>query len=119
MAWTVLTLIPMPGEVITLGGERPRTPRRGLLALAVLLAALLLASFWSVSQSRRRAVEALVPGRRAALFEQALASARAVCAAGPGLHDECVRQSEFLLEFPECREACRAFANAQLRPPSR
>lgn len=113
----------MMREVTTILRAKPSRPVRwvaiALVLLVVLSVVLVVLLLWRGTRARQRAVEALPAQTRAALFDETYASARALCSAGPGLREECARRAEFLLEFPECGDVCRAFANAQLRPPTR
>jgi hypothetical protein len=110
---------PPPGD----GGEdnifsRDRPPsagekrvRRGVVLGVVLL---VLGAVWLYLQGgENRALNAMSPVQRAALFEETRDSLRLTCLKDAGvksggrLEKRCQKQADFLTRFPECGEACR------------
>lgn len=87
--------------------------RRSMVLAATLLA---LALWWAWSAtSQRRALRALAPEARAALYESTLRSLQTACTRpDPSLDDFCQTQARLLLDLPECDAACRDLAAQQL-----
>lgn len=57
--------------------------------------------------AERRAVRALPPDERGALFEQTMRGFQDLCVPPrTGLEQHCRRQAAFLVNFPECDEPC-------------
>jgi hypothetical protein len=70
----------------------------------------------------RRAIVRMDPVERRALYDETHRNAVALCSQArseDALRDRCVESASFLLEFPECDEACHAFARAHERGPTR
>jgi hypothetical protein len=89
------------------------------MALIVAAGALLL-WIWS-QQSEKRAIQALPDAERNSLYRRTLEDLQSVCAVGHAsdLDEHCARQARFILQFPECEEACRELARRQQRIPTR
>lgn len=70
-----------------------------------------------------RTIQAMPADDRALLFDRSYAAARAICDQTrdkDAFRARCAGMSEFVLEFPECDDACRAFASQYApREPSR
>ena len=80
----------------------------------------LLLWIWS-QQSEKRAIQALPDVERAALYQRTLEDLQSVCVTSHAsdLDEHCARQGRFILQFPECDEACRELAQRQLGMPTR
>jgi cytochrome b pre-mRNA-processing protein 3 len=103
------------------GGEdniftRDRPPSSGekrvrqLVVLAVVL--LVLGAVWLYLQGgENRALNALSPAQRAALFQETRDSIRLMCLSDAGVKKafkgRCAQQADFLARFPECDAACQ------------
>lgn len=92
--------------------DRPPTRNQKRVRQAVVLAGVVvvLALVWGYLQGgENRALNALSPAQREALFQETRDSFRLLCLAdaGPRLPLRCQKQAEFLLRFSECDEACR------------
>ena len=89
----------------------PEQSKRVVRALWVVLAVLLLVAglFW-VLGTEQRAINAMEPGKRAAVFQQSFATFETLCDEYPGeaLMANCRRQARFLRHFPECDVVCRS-----------
>jgi hypothetical protein len=85
----------------------------GVFALVVL---------WiSSSGAERRAILRLSEDERGVLYHREFASFRTLCGEGrprDALEKQCRERSEFLLEFPECDEACQGVVRLQWPPSS-
>jgi cytochrome b pre-mRNA-processing protein 3 len=85
--------------------------KRVVRAVWMVLAVLLLAAglFW-VLGAEQRAINAMEPGKRAAVFQQSFATFETLCGEYPGeaLMGNCRRQARFLWHFPECDVVCRS-----------
>lgn len=88
--------------------------------VVIAAAGALLLWIWS-QQSEKRAIEALPEVERQSLYRRTLEDLQSVCAASHAsdLDEHCARQGRFILQFPECDEACRGLARRQLRMPTR
>jgi hypothetical protein len=108
----------MSSQVLTMHQRTPNELRRDSAALwaAVVLAVVAAVGFWIWrATAERRAIEALGPEERHGLFLRTEENLRSACAAPPEpLLSYCQQQASFLLEFPECGEACKAIAREQL-----
>jgi cytochrome b pre-mRNA-processing protein 3 len=89
-------------------------------AVALLLAVVV---FWPGGlAAERKALIRMPAEERRELYDETRRNAESLCA---GAHREraligrCERTAEFLQAFPECDEACVAFARAQRREPTR
>ncbi|XXF81709.1 hypothetical protein P2318_00865 [Myxococcaceae bacterium GXIMD 01537] len=93
------------------------------LALGVGLAVLVvMVGVWLwMHGSAERALSAMAPLQREALFKETRENFRANCVAGtvPEAEAKCHKQAEFLQHFPECDDACRAEVAPVLRRTSR
>jgi hypothetical protein len=89
------------------GGEKRV---RQAVVLGVVL--LVLVGVWLYLQGgENRALNALSPAQRAALFQETRDSIRLMCLGDAGvkkgLQARCAQQADFLNRFPECDEACK------------
>ena len=93
---------------------RMKPKRRRLLFGVVAFAAGAFVVLWIWGgKGDSSALRRLPPDNRAQLYQQTLAATRTLCDAArtdDALADRCASWAEFLLEFPECDDACRAFA---------
>jgi hypothetical protein len=100
----------------------PERWKRGVQAVWVVLAALLLAAglFW-VLGTEQRAIHAMAPGKRAAVFQESFATFETLCGEYPGeaLMANCRRQARFLRHFPECDVVCRSELSRYVGVPTR
>jgi phosphate/sulfate permease len=95
-----------------------RPARVRLLAWVVAAAiALAIAIAFLVAMRRptaeQRALSRMAPDERRAVYERAMENLKVLCGRGPrtdALERECTTQIEFLLQFPECDDACRSIA---------
>ena len=92
------------------------SPRGSFKALLLALAVLVAVMLWIWSQgAEQRALRDLPAAERAALYERTLANLHNVCASSDLALDEyCRDQARILRELPECDEACRELARAQV-----
>lgn len=97
-----------------------RSPRlRGLVALLAALLALF-ALYWSQYQKERSAIAELPTTERRALYDRIVRTLQTTCSnASDGLRAYCVEQSELIVLFPECDEACRILAHKHMRQATR
>lgn len=116
-------------RMATLVRQRLRVPwldrHSRLLATIVALVVAMVALVLLMTRERadeRSAVARVDPETRREIFTQTMHAARALCAQAErdrALSDRCIESAEFLLEFPECDEACVAFARAHRREATR
>ncbi|MBY0276233.1 hypothetical protein K2Z84_12880 [Candidatus Binatia bacterium] len=91
----------------------PRVPTStphllGRIAVVVVPLVLLVVWVWWLG-AERRAVRALPPAERGALFEQTMRGFADLCVPPrAGLEQHCRREASFLLNFPECDARCVA-----------
>lgn len=83
---------------------------RQLVVVGVVL--LLLGGLWLYLQGgENRALNAMSPAQRAALFQETRDSIRLMCESDAGVKKSfqarCARQADFLNRFPECDAACK------------
>lgn len=76
-------------------------------------------ALWLVGEHSKRAALVRIGGpARTAIFQRAhddlIQSCRLPEAADGLLHEHCVHQANFVLQFPECDSACERDARAQL-----
>lgn len=94
-------------------GSRPRTLARVATVLVTLLVVVLW--LWWLG-AERRAVRALPPAERAAVFAATLRELADLCAPPrAGLERHCTRQASFLMSFPECDEHCQSLTRPILQ----
>jgi cytochrome b pre-mRNA-processing protein 3 len=97
--------------------------RRVVVALAVLIAAAAWLMIWSWHQGAEdRALAALSPSERGAVYSREMAAFRALCTASIGqeeLGEHCRGRARFILKFPECDSQCQHFARGLLPGPER
>lgn len=107
---------PDGGEDNIFSRERPPTggEKRVRRALVLGVVLLVLALVWGYVQGgENRALNAMSPVQRAALFQETRDSIRLMCLTDAGvrsggkLERRCQQQADFLTRFPECDEACR------------
>lgn len=89
--------------------QAKRVFRVAWILLGVLVVLLLAGLFWMLG-AEQRAINAMEPGKRAAVFQQSFESFESLCSENPGgaLAADCQRQARFLQKFPECGGDCRA-----------
>jgi hypothetical protein len=99
---------------------------RPWLLLLVAMAALVLAGVVALGigerGSERRALEAMDPTQRRELYEETRRASETMCEQArskDALEDRCIELMGLLAAFPECDDACRAFAAAHERGPTR
>jgi hypothetical protein len=99
---------------------------RSWLLWVVVLAFVAVAAFVAIGlgggAAERNAIHAMPDPQRRELYEDTRRTSEALCAqaqATMSLEDRCIDLAEFLLSFPECDDACRAFAAAHRHRPSR
>ncbi|MDB4938509.1 MAG: hypothetical protein JWP87_5481 [Labilithrix sp.] len=96
---------------------------RGIVAaVALVLVAVALVVWPYEMASERRALLRMNPDARRELYVTSQRDAQAICAQAQherALDDRCVDSATFLLSFPECDQACQAFAEAHQRRPTR
>lgn len=93
--------------------------RQALLVGLVLLC--VLSGVWLyLNGSDERAIAAMSPVQRAILFKETRDTFRGNCVTSPTPATEarCHKQAEFLLNFPECDDACRGEVSPVLRRTS-
>ncbi|NVJ23861.1 MULTISPECIES: hypothetical protein [Myxococcus] len=100
--------------------DRPPTRNQKRVRQAVTLGVVLavLAVVWGYLQGgENRAINAMSPAQREALFQETRDSFHLMCLgdAGPRLLQRCQKQAEFILRFSECDEACRQELEPVLR----
>jgi hypothetical protein len=97
--------------------ESPSKARRALgIGLLVLLALGIIAGWLWDRGAEKRALLNLPSDQRRAVYARELENLHALCAGGPtkeAMAGRCQAQGDFLLEFPECDEACRALVDEQ------
>ena len=101
-----------------------RKRRRWLVGVTAFVCGLLVVLLWIWrSPSEPGALRRMAPDDRARLYQETYAATRTLCDAArndDGLRDRCASWAEFLLDFPECDDACREFAIPHApRAPSR
>lgn len=92
--------------------DRPptRNEKRVRQGVTLGIVLLVLAGVWAYLQGgENRAINAMSPAQREALFQETRDSFDLMCLgdAGPRLLRRCQKQAEFIQRFPECDEACR------------
>ncbi|MCY1017974.1 hypothetical protein [Pyxidicoccus sp. MSG2] len=107
---------------------RDRPPSEGekrvrqVVVLSVVL--LVLGAVWLYLQGgENRALNAMSPAQRAALFQETRDSIRLMCLSDAGVkkafQGRCAKQADFLVRFPECDEACKQEVAPMLPQPTR
>ncbi len=93
-----------------------------LRALVVLLVGLLAGAFvWSLG-AERRAILRIPPVERHAIYENAYGEMTRLCGAGPrtdALEKRCTELIQFVVQFPECDDACQAVARSHRPIPTK
>ena len=120
------------GKILFIPGNRPQRfdESRGTMAERerrsrwILVASVLgaLGFFWAGATLSRRedtaGIRSLPAGQRQSLYARTLEELSTICrdaAATAGeLHDHCVAQARFVMELPECGDACQSAAAAVL-----
>jgi hypothetical protein len=80
-----------------------------MLVLGAVLLGLVGVWMW-VHGSEGGALRAMSPAQREAFYQEAWAAQRALCLEVDGPRDSearCRKRAEYLLQFPQCDEACR------------
>jgi len=100
--------------------DRAPTGREKRVRQAVVIGGVLLVLFvvWMYLQGgENRAIKAMSPVQREALFMETRESFRLMCTgdAGTRFIERCHKQAEFLMRFDECDEACRREIAPMLR----
>lgn len=96
----------------------PATSRHPVLARAatVLVPLLLLVAWVWWLGSERRAVRAMPPAERVAVYEETMRGFEDLCTPPrAGLESHCRRQAAFLLNFPECTQHCQSLTRPVLQ----
>ncbi len=89
------------------------------IAIAVLPVVVILVWMWTLG-AQRRAIEAMPPADRAALYEESLEAFKTACTPPrAGLFDHCRAQADFLTNFDRCADECRSLVAPLLRWRSR
>ena len=86
--------------------------KRWLATAAAIVACVAVLWLWR-GKGETGAVRRMAPADQEKLYQETYAATRTLCEAArtdDALEDRCASWSELLLEFPECDEACRAFA---------
>lgn len=101
-----------------------RVTRNWIIGLTLFIAALALVVVWwsAGAEAERRALLRMRPEDRRALYQETTRNADAVCAqahAERALRDRCIDAAAFLRLFPECDDACMAFARSHQQGPTR
>ncbi len=120
----------MTPQLVTVADREPSRPvvteSETAFAIKVTAAALivlfLLGAWVWTHGAERRAVRNLPLDERGALYQTTLGTLRGPCGAAhpsDGLDAFCRKQAEFILEFPECDDACMTLARARLSSPSK
>jgi len=102
-------------------GRFPGIPRRALITVAIAVALVTAALFWtSVKLVRGAQVARLPEPERKALYQRALADLK-LCTTDSGrlIKKHCEHQAELIVEFPECDGACKRLAALWLTLPPR
>jgi len=92
-----------------------RKQRRWLLAVATFVATAFVVLWIWTGKGEPGALRRMPPDDRAKLYQETLTATRTLCEAArtdDALRDRCASWAEFLVDFPECDDACRAFATA-------
>ncbi len=111
---------PPSGAPNRAGGARLRRRELALRALLVVAVLAALALFAWSRTAERRALEGMDPERRRVLYERTLSETEALCDERPrsdALEERCIRQVEFLVQFPECDDRCQAIARRHAPRP--
>jgi hypothetical protein len=103
-------------------GERARRRWWTLIALGALALALALIALLAAPTPEERALGRMAPDERQAVYARGMENLRVLCGEGrrsDALEQECAEQIRFLLQFPECDEACRAIARLHQPRPTK
>ena len=95
-------------------GWRSRLPLLASFGVALLGAAL----WFLTAQTGSTALRRLPAAERAALVERTLTNLNELCQGGERPREFCREQASLLLELPECADACRTAARAELMADS-
>lgn len=120
------------GKILFIPGTRPgrfddtraAMAKRERRSRFILVASVLggLGFFWAGATLSRReetvGIRSLPAAQRQSLYARTLDELSTICrepaAAGGQLHDHCVAQARFVLELPECDDACQSVVSAVL-----
>lgn len=107
--------LPRPG--------RTRRYRKWLAWAAALLLALAAGlALLRTTSAERRALEGMDPAERRLIYQSAFAELQRLCGAGPradALESRCTEQVAYVLQFPECDEACQRIARSHTPRPTK
>lgn len=111
-------------EPAELGGSARFQRRHKVLLVAIVLGALAALLLLEVDRrtAERRALSTMDAETRGALYEETRHTGESVCAqarTNEAFQDRCADLAEFLASFPECDDACRAFAASHKHSPTR
>lgn len=103
-----------------MGRPEARRTFHHVVGYALLAGGVLWCVVWKEGR-RQRAVETLEAADRHLVFRNALENFRKLCVErqGRGFREDCDRQREFLLLFPECDSSCRSFLSMFEPSPTR
>ena len=95
-----------------------RKQRRVLLLVGAFVTGVLVVLLWVWRQpSEPDALRRMPPENRAKLFQQTYDATRTLCDVArtdDALRERCAGSASFLVDFPECDDACRTFAGAYI-----
>lgn len=94
------------------------------MVAAAFVVAIAIAAFLALRgpSSEQRALSRMAPDERRAVYERAMENLKVLCGRGPrtdALERECEEQIRFVLQFPECDEACVAIARMHQQRPTK
>jgi len=72
--------------------------------------------------AEQRALSRMPPDERGKVYARAMENVKALCGQGPrtdALERECAEQIRFVLQFPECDDACRDIARMRQPRPTK
>jgi hypothetical protein len=115
----------MTTEAIHAPPLREWNGKHSRIVVAVLAAIVLVATIgvWAwTKDAERRALLRMAPDERAVLYRETRASTESLCKRAEvdsTFRTRCLDSAQFLLVFPECDDACHAFARQFTAQPSR
>ena len=103
----------------------PGTARRREIALRVLVVLLLVllggALAWDLG-AERRAIRSMPSAERRLVYEHAFGELQRLCGSRPrddALERRCSELTRFVVQFPDCDDACQAIARSHVPSPTR